>query len=82
MWLLEEEDIQEQLGVSALYLRPWDVRFLDKDGNDITEEFRDADIEQSWGGGKGTAEQFLLYVYIGIVAAIGLVFIQYFLRKN
>lgn len=82
LWLLEPEDVQEQLGQSGLYVRPWNVRFLDRDGNDITEQYRDAGVEQSWGGGKSTAEQFLLYVYIGIVAVLGAVFLLYFLRRD
>lgn len=80
-WLLEEESVREQLG-TPYEVRPRDVRFLDRDGNDITEEFRDNSVRQSWSGGKSTAEQFLLYVYIGIVAALGLVFILYFLRRD
>ena len=80
-WLLEEEDVREQLG-SSYEVRPWGVRFLDKDGNDITGQYLDDSVRQNWGGGRGTAEQFLLYVYIGIVAALGLVFIRYFLRRD
>lgn len=81
-WLLEEEAVREQLGTPHYEVRPWNVRFLDKDGNDITEQFRDDSVQQNWSGSKSTAEQFLLYVYIGITAAIGLVFIQYFLRRD
>lgn len=82
LWLLEKEDVKKQLGVSEGYLWSKDVRFLDKDGNDVTGQYRDDSVEQNWSGGKSTAEQFLLYVYIGIVAAIGWVFIRYFLRKD
>lgn len=80
-WLLEEEDVREQLGVSC-EVRPWNVRFLDKNGNDITEQYRDNSVQQNWVSSKSTAEQFLLYVYIGIAAALGLVFICYFLRRD
>lgn len=83
LWLLEPEDIQEQLGQSGLYIRPWDVRFLDKDGGDITEQYRDDSVQQNWGGGsRGTAEQFLIYVYMGLVAVLGWVFIRYFMRRD
>lgn len=81
LWLLEEEDVREQLG-TPYEVRPRGVRFLDKDGNDITEEFRDDSGQQNWSGGRSSAEQFLLYVYIGIVAVLGLVFIRYFLRRD
>ena len=80
-WLLEEEDVREQLG-SSYEVQLRNVRFLDKDGNDITEQYRDGSVRQDWEGGKSTAEQFLLYVYIGIVAVLGLVFIRYFLRRD
>lgn len=80
-WLLEEEDVREQLGASS-EVRPRDVRYLDKGGNDITGQYRDDSVEQNWSGGKSTAEQELLYVYIGIVAALSWVFIRYFLRKD
>ena len=63
-------------------VRPRNVRFLDKDGNDITEQYLDYSVQQGWGGGKSTAEQFLLYVYIGLTAALWLVFIRYFLRRD
>lgn len=81
LWLLEEEDVREQLG-TPYEVRPRGVRFLDKDGNDITEEFRNDSDQQSWSGSRSSAEQFLLYVYIGIVAVLGLIFIRYFLRRD
>ena len=59
-----------------------DIRLLDKNGKDITDEYKDESMTTSWGAGKGTAELFLLYVYIGIVAVLGIVFIRYFLRKD
>lgn len=81
LWLLEEEDVREQLG-TPYEVRPRGVRFLDRDGNDITEQYQDESVFQSWAGGRGSAEQFLLYWYIGFVAVLGLIFIQYFLRKE
>ena len=45
-WLLEEEDVREQLGASY-EVRPRNVRFLDNDGNDITEQYRDDGVQQS-----------------------------------
>lgn len=82
LWLLEAEDVKKQLGASAGETWRDDVRFLDRDGNDVTERYRDDSVEQSWGGTRSTAEQEVLYVYIGLVAALGLVFIRYFLRKD
>lgn len=87
LWLLEPESVRKELGamydLSVVYdLSVKNVRFLDKDGNDITEQYRDDSVEQSWSGSRSTAEQFMIYVYIGIVAVLGLVFIQYFLRRD
>ena len=55
---------------------------MDKNGEDITDEYKDESMTASWGAGKGTAELFLLYVYMGIVAALGFVFIRYFFRND
>lgn len=83
LWLLEKEDVREQLGAAeGGEVRRHEVRFLDREGNDITQEFQDDSVSQSWGGSKSTAEQFLLYVYIGIVAVLGLVCIRSLLRRD
>ena len=55
------------------------IDFLDQNRQDITARFADASIEQSWGGGKGTAERSLVYVFLGIVALFGAVLVRYFL---
>ena len=55
---------------------------MDNNGEDITFDYKDESMTASWGAGKGTAELFLLYVYMGIVAALGIVFIRYFLRRD
>lgn len=82
LWLLEKQEVMEQLGVDTPELRAVEVRFLDRDGRDITEKFRDSGVQQDWSGSRGTAEQFLLYVYMGIAAVLGWIFIRYFLRKD
>lgn len=81
LWVLENEDVQQALGVDVP-VEAHGVRFLDRDGEDITEQFYDQDSSASWGGGKSTAEQFLLYVYMGIIALLGLTMVRYFLRKD
>ena len=40
---------------------------LDAEGNDITENYKIPDIKSTWGAGTGTAELFVLYVFIAIV---------------
>lgn len=81
VWLLDRDNIQQQLG-AAEPVRTRDARLLDQNGTDITGRYRDDSVAQSWGGGKSTAEQFLLYWYIGIAAALGGSFLRYFLRKD
>ena len=59
-----------------------DVRYFDRDGSDITERYRDESVQQSWAAGKGTAELFLLYVYMAIVLGLGVIFARYFLLPD
>lgn len=89
LWLYDQEALIRELGwefgfgedqVSWLDVR--EIRLLDGEGNDITGRYRDDLVTESWGGGIGTAEQFLLYVYMGIVALLGLAMVRYFLRRD
>ncbi len=64
----------------SVYLE--DVRLFDKDGQDITDQYKDEEMTPSWGAGIGTAETFMVYVLMGIVAILGIVFIRYFLRRD
>ena len=85
MWIMDESELMPELGLEyeqlvRLYIT--DIRLMDKNGEDITDEYKDESMTASWGAGKGTAELFLLYVYMGIVAALGIVFIRYFLRRD
>lgn len=82
LWLLDKEEVKKQLGASEGEIWRDDVRFLDRDGNDVTEQCRDAGVRQSWSGTRSSAEQELLYVYIGLAAAAGAAVILYFLRKS
>jgi len=85
LWIMEQSDLEQELGLSnkdIIGLHIDDVRLLDKNGEDITDEYKDESMTASWGAGKGTAELSLLYVYMGIVAVLGIVFIRYFLRRD
>ena len=85
MWIMDESELMQELGLEyeqlvRLYIK--DILLMDKNGEDIKDEYKDESMTASWGAGKGTAELFLLYVYMGIVAALGIVFIRYFLRRD
>ena len=83
--IMDVEELVEELGLpgtenASLTLE--NVRLFNKDGTDVTEEYRNDDTDLSWSSGKSTAERFLLYVYLGIVALIGVYLTRYFLRRD
>jgi len=85
LWIMETDELLQELGLTdkeIISLHIDDVRLLDKNGRDITAQYKDEAMTASWGGGKGTAERFLLYVYMGLAAALGIIFIRYFLRRD
>lgn len=54
------------------------IFLIDSEGNDITENYRIPDITSSWGAGTGTAELFILNVFISLVLIIGFTIARYF----
>lgn len=83
--VMDYDELEETLasmpdGVTGVYID--DVRLFDKDGQDITAQYKDEEMTPSWGAGIGTAETFMVYVLMGIVAILGIVFIRYFLRRD
>lgn len=54
------------------------VFLIDSEGNDITENYRIPNITSSWGAGTGTAELFMLHVFIALVLIIGFIIARYF----
>ena len=58
-----------------------DIRLLDENGQDITRQFQEETVSHG-GGGRGTAELFLVYVFMAIAGALGMVFVRYFLRRD
>lgn len=61
---------------------PDKITLLDKDAQDVTSQHRDAAADSSWSSGIGVAEQNMVYVFMAIVALLGVVFIRYFLRRD
>ena len=85
LWIMDEKELMQELGWDATYLVRLEIgefKLLDKNGNDITSQYKDDSAVAYWVGATGTAERFLLYVYIGIVALLGLPLIRYFLRRD
>lgn len=85
LWIMDQENVVEELGfddteVARLYVD--EIRMLDKDGNDITDQYKDDSVTASWNAGISTAEMFLLYVYMGIVAFLGLILVRFYLRRD
>ena len=85
LWLKDLKEVREELGLkdnAQIRLSAKEIQLLDRDGNDITRQFKDPSISQGWGGGKGTAEMGLLYVLIGIVGGLGLILVRYLLYDD
>lgn len=81
LWLIEESEFKKELGLGEddVIMSASRISLFDAAGNDITEKYRDNSVEDSWGTGVGTAETELLYVLIGVIAALGIVFVRFFL---
>jgi len=85
LWRMDYARLEEELGIPAgtmtgVFVE--EIIWYDKDGQDVTEHYKDPTVEQAWSGGKGTAERFLLYVYIAIVIGLAVIFVRYFLRRD
>ncbi len=81
LMVLDSGDIAEDIGLDGeknWSFRPWDIRFLDAEGTDVTESFRDASITESWGSGTGTAKRGLVYVWMAITAWVGFTIAWYY----
>lgn len=59
-----------------------DVKFLDESGNDVTAQYTDESVEQNWAGGPSAAETGAVYVFMAIVAVLGIILVRFFLRRN
>lgn len=75
-----EKALIEELGfqyVEYMMLCSDKMQLFDENGQDVTANYIDDTVEQSWGGSKDTAEIFMIYVTIGMIAIIGLVIAKY-----
>jgi len=82
--LMDRDTLDAELsvpdGTARIYMK--DMRLFDKAGQDITSQYAGDPPAASWNSGKTTAETFLLYVYMGIAALLGIAFIRYFLHRD
>lgn len=85
LWLFHPDDIQKQLGLgdkNITDLAVKEIQFLDRNGNDITPQYQNSAVDISWNSGKGTAEAGLLYVFMGIVAFLGIAVVRYLILED
>lgn len=85
LWRMDYARLEDELSIPAGTMTEVfveEIILYDKDGQDVTEQYKDPTVEQSWSGGKSTAERFLLYVYIAIVIGLAAIFVRYFLRRD
>lgn len=80
LWILDGEALW---GVpEPFHIFPKDVRFLDENGNDITEKHQDETVKGSWGSGTGSAELGAVYVLMAITGFVGAVLVRYLLMDE
>lgn len=80
LWILDGEALW---GVpEPFHVFHKDVRFLDGDGNDITDKHRDETIKSSWGSGSGSAELWGVYAVMAITGFVGAVLVRYLLMDE
>lgn len=83
--LMSPADLIEYLGVDSKGLDSISlscVRLFDEDGSDVSAQYADESVTQSWGSGKGSAETGMVYFLIAIVAALGIILVRFFLKKD
>lgn len=65
----------------AVAVELYSVKLFDADGNDVTAEYVDPAVNVSWSGGIGNAST-TIYILIVLVAALGIILVRFFLKKD
>jgi hypothetical protein len=81
----KETDLQKsikKLQGNLVFFGHDSTALLDAEGNNITKNYKISGITNTWGAGTGTAELFVLYVFIAIVLILGAIFARYFLSEK
>lgn len=82
------DDLAEKLGVDPDVMEtiaPFglkSVKLFDENGNDITAQHTDESVEQNWVGGPSAAETGAVYVFMAIVAVLGVILVRFFLKRE
>lgn len=85
LWLMDEDTLRQTFDLpsdTAFRVVDTEVSLLNADGQDATDQYREESIMDNWSSGKGTAELFLVYVYMAIVAIFGVICVFAFLRTD
>lgn len=85
LWLMDEDTLRQTFDLpsdTAFRVVDTEVSLLNADGQDATDQYREESIVDNWSSGKGTAELFLVYVYMAIVAIFGVICVFAFLRTD
>lgn len=65
----------------AVAVELYSVKLFDADGNDVTAEYVDPAVNVSWSGGIGNAST-PIYILMVLVAALGIILVRFFLKKD
>lgn len=85
LWILEIEELIKELNpqeIEWVYLRNQEVQLFDQTGNDVTAQYRNEEMDSSWGGGKSTAELSFLYIIEGVIGVFGFIIVYGILKKE
>lgn len=80
LWILDGKALWGDRKIPPIFEK--DVRFLDENGNDVTEKYRDEKVTGGWGSGKGSAELWAVYAAVALIGFVGIVLVQYFLWEE
>lgn len=83
-WVLDETELAESFGRTG-QIPQWLVvekmQLFDKDGNDVTAQYQDSQVEDNWGTTKASVGLSHVYWRMGILALLGILIARYFLRN-
>ena len=87
LWIMEMEELIYELNLQEqdivrVYLDARAVQLFDQTGNDVTAQYRNEEMDASWGGGKSTVDLSLLYIIEGVIGVLGFIIVYGLLKKD